>query len=258
MADDGLDGARVIVTAGAKGIGRAIAARFAEAGARVHVCDVASEDLTRLNAEHPEIGVTRADVASPTDVERLFDDAGRRLGGLDILVNNAGIPGPVALAEDIDRADWIRTLDVDLTGTFLCTKRAIPMLKQNAVGSIVNMSSVAGLHGLAMRSPYVAAKWALIGLTRTMAKELGPFGVRVNAICPGNVEGDRIDRVMSQEAAARGISRDEVAAEWLAVASLGSFISVDDVASLILFLCSTAGAKISGQALAVDGHIESL
>jgi NAD(P)-dependent dehydrogenase (short-subunit alcohol dehydrogenase family) len=259
MILEDIAGKRVVVTAGASGIGKVIATRFAAAGAKVHTCDVAVAQLAALRESHPEITTSVADVSAPEDVRRLFENAVESLGGLDILVNNAGVAGPDMNTEDIDFDSWSRTLDVNLSGTFLCTQHAIRLLKQGGTGgSIVNISSNVGLMGLARRAPYVASKWALIGLTRTMSLELGPFGIRVNAICPGDVEGERIARVILMEAESRGVSRDQVVAERVEGTALRTFISPHDVAALALFVCSDAGARISGQALAVDGHVEHL
>jgi len=252
----GITGKRVLVTAAASGIGATIARRFGEAGAAVHVCDVDATALEAFAVASPGIETTRADVASSADVDRVFAEAHARLGGLDILVSNAGIAGPAAPIEDLDEEGWRRTLDVNLTGTFLCVRRAAPLIKDAGGGSIVIMSSNAGTMGLPLRAPYVATKWALIGLTKTLAMELGPFGVRVNAICPGDVEGERIRRVIATEAEQRGLSRDEVVAERVAAVSLRTMVTADDVASMILFLCSDAGAKVSGQAVLVDGNAE--
>jgi len=259
MIVEDVAGKRVIVTAGAGGIGKVIATRFAEAGASVHACDVAADRVAALRESHPEISATVADVSVPEQVRKLFEEAVENLGGLDILVNNAGVAGPDMNMEDIDYESWRHTLDVNLSGTFLCSQHAIRLLKDGGTGgSIVNISSNVGLMGLMRRAPYVASKWALIGLTRTMSLELGPFGIRVNAICPGDVEGDRIERVIHMEAESRGVSRDAVVAERVEGTALRTFISPDDVASLALFVCSEAGARISGQALAVDGHVEHL
>jgi len=259
MILEDLAGKRVVVTAGASGIGNVIARRFIDAGARVHTCDVAKERLRAFQEQVPAVSISVADVSVPEDVQRLFVDAVANLGGLDILVNNAGIAGPDANIEDIEPDSWCRTLDVNLTGTFLCSQSAIRLLKQAGQGgSIVNISSNVGLMGLARRAPYVASKWAIVGLTRTMSLELGPCGIRVNAICPGDVEGDRIQRVIDMEATARGLSCEQVIAERVEGTALRTFISPHDVASLALFICSEAGARISGQALAVDGHVEHL
>lgn len=252
-----LDGQRVVITAGAAGIGRVMAERFLEAGARVHVCDVNSEALGAASEALPDLGITVADVADPQQVELLFQDAAAGLGGLDILVNNAGISGPVAAVEEISIEDWRATLSVNLDGAFHCARLAAPLLKAAGGGAIVNMSSTAGLMGFVRRSPYVASKWALIGFTKTLAMELGPFGIRVNAVCPGSVEGERIDRVIASEAAARGISVDALRTEWQGNMSMRSFVTPDDVAAMVLFLCSDAARLVSGQAVGVDGNTES-
>ncbi|MDX1576405.1 MAG: SDR family NAD(P)-dependent oxidoreductase, partial [Kiloniellales bacterium] len=178
---DGLDGKRVLITAGGAGIGRAIAGAFRAAGARVHICDVDEQALADAKGQWPELGTSHTDVADPEQVERLFEDALEGLGGLDFLANTAGIAGPTAAVEDCDIDGWRRTLAVNLDATFYCARRAIPVLKAAGGGAIVNMSSSAGLFGYALRSPYVAAKWAIIGFTKTLAMELGPHGIRANA-----------------------------------------------------------------------------
>jgi NAD(P)-dependent dehydrogenase (short-subunit alcohol dehydrogenase family) len=170
----------------------------------------------------------------------------------------AGVAGPTANLEDIPLAEWRRCLAVNLDGAFLCAKAAIPHLKRSGAGSIVNMSSNAGLFGFPRRSPYAAAKWAIRGLTRTLAQELGPSGIRVNCICPGAVEGDRIDRVIAAEALKTNRSHDQVRTQYVSRSSLRQMIKPDDIAEMILFLTSEAGARISGQEIAVDGHTETL
>ena len=174
MAELRADGRRVLVTAGAAGIGRAIVDTLVEAGARVHACDVDEAAMAALREARPEVGVTPADVADDAAVDRLFAEAQERLGGLDVLVNNAGIAGPTGAIEDIDPADWRRCLEVDLTGMFLCARRAVPLLKAAGGGVMVNLSSSAGRLGYAFRTPYAAAKWGVVGLTQSLAKELGP------------------------------------------------------------------------------------
>ena len=197
-----------------------------------------------------------ADVADQEQVDRLMTAAAARLGGLDVLVNNAGVAGPAAPVEDMDVDGWRRTLDVNLTGAFLCVRAAVPHLKAAGGGSIAIMSSNAGTMGLPYRAPYVATKWGLIGLVKTLAMELGPHGIRVNAVCPGDVEGERIRSVIALEAQNRGLTPDAVYAERVEAVSLRTMVTADDVASLILFACSEAGARISGQALLVDGNAE--
>lgn len=254
----GLEDKRVVVTAGAAGIGRAIVETFMDAGARVHTCDVDDKALSEARDARPGLGATVADVADPGAVDRLFDAALGELGGLDILINNAGIAGPTAPAEDIAPDDWRRTIAVDLDGAFLCARRAIPLLRAAGGGSIVNIASTAGLLGFPNRSPYAAAKWGLVGLTKTLAMELGSDGIRVNAICPGSIAGPRMDRVIAAEARRRGNDEDAVRESYVRQVSLRCFVEPADIAGMVLFVCSPAGARISGQALAVDGHTETL
>ena len=254
----GIAGKRVFVSAGAGGIGRVIADHFLRAGAQVHVCDVDEAALAQLDCTANGLTGARADVADWGQLQAVFEEAARQLGGLDVLVNNAGIPGPTANAEEIAPADWLRTIDVNLNGAFYCARLAIPLLKASGAGSIVNIASTAGQHGYPLRTPYAASKWALIGLTKTLAMELGSFGIRVNAVCPGAVDGPRIDRVIADKAAARGVSPAELRAAYRGKSSLGTLINAQDIAETVLFLCSDSGARISGQALAVDGHTETL
>ncbi len=256
--DESLRGLRVIITAGASGIGRVTAGAFLEQGARVQICDISPEHLQDFQAAFPQAGATRADVSDPAQVAAFMQAALERLGGVDVLVNNAGIAGPTALAEDISVADWDHTMRVGIHAQFYCAREVIPLMKKNRRGSIVNMSSTAGLFGFPLRTPYAAAKWAVIGLTKTLAMELGEFGIRVNAICPGAVEGARIDGVIERNAAALGKTREAIRQEFMRHTSMRTFVGPQDVANLILFLCSEKGEKISGQALAVDGHTESL
>jgi NAD(P)-dependent dehydrogenase (short-subunit alcohol dehydrogenase family) len=249
---------RVLVTAGASGIGLQTASRFLSAGASVFIADVDASALASALSANPSLRGTQGDVSSESDVQRLFDSALEYLGGLDILVNNAGIAGPTALLEEVDFADWRQCLAVNLDSVFLCSRLAIPLLKKQGKGCIINMSSTAGLFGFPRRSPYASAKWAIRGLTKTMAQELGPFGVRVNCICPGSVEGDRMDRVIAAAAAKTGQTEAEVRRQFVDSASIKQFVSADDIANAILFLCSDAGRMVNGQDFAVDGHTETL
>ena len=246
---------RVLVTAGAAGIGRAIAQTFVDHGARVHVCDI---DEAALKSLPEKITRTRADVALLADVERLFADVERMLGGLDVLVNNAGIAGPTAKVEDIAPADWERCIAVDLNGMFYCTRKAMPLIKRSGGGSIVNLSSAAGRHGFPQRSPYAAAKWGVVGFTKSLAVEAGPDKVRVNCILPGIVEGERIERVIAAKAKAHGVSQDEFRQRFLETTSLRSTVSAQDIANMVLFLCTPAGERISGQPISVDADVRYL
>jgi len=248
-------GLRVLVTAGAAGIGFAIAKTFAEHGARVHICDVDDRALGAAKKALPGVTQTRADVASRDDVERLFEDAQRALGGLDVLVNNAGIAGPTAKVEDIEPQDWERCIAVDLNGMFYCTRRAMPLIKAAGGGSIVNLSSIAGRLGFPLRTPYAAAKWAVVGFTQSLAAEAGPDGVRVNCIQPGVVEGDRVERVIEAKSKGLGISKDEMRRRLLESVSLRTMVSAQDVANTVLFLGTDAGRHISGQSISVCGGV---
>lgn len=251
-------GQRVLITAAATGIGRAIAEAFLASGARVHICDVAADALAQCQQDLPSIGATLADVSDVAQVDRLFDEAVSKLGGLDVLINNAGIAGPTAPVEEVKPADWERTLAINLSGQFYCVRRGVPLLKAAGGGAIVNLSSAAGLFGFPNRTPYAASKWAVVGFTKSLAMELGEFGIRVNAICPGIVEGPRIDRVIAAKSQAEGRTAHEVRDTMVRQNSMRTTVTAQDVANMILFICSAAGSKISGQTLSVDGGTETL
>jgi NAD(P)-dependent dehydrogenase (short-subunit alcohol dehydrogenase family) len=251
-------GLRVLITAGASGIGRAISDLLIAYGARVHICDVSDMFLEDFRASHPQAGTTRADVSSDTDVEHLFTDLDGTLGGLDALINNAGIAGPTGGVEQIMPADWRRTLDVCLTGQFLCAHHAVPLIKAAGGGTIINLSSAAGRFGYAFRTPYSAAKWGVIGFTQSLAKELGPANIRVNAILPGIVEGPRMTGVIEARAKQVGVTYAEMEQTYLDRISLRRMVTAGDVASTVAFLLSAAGRNITGQSLGVDGNVEAL
>ena len=251
-------GQRVLITAAAAGIGKAMAATFAAAGARVHICDIDAAALATFRVAHPDISTSLTDVADDAAVGRLFDDAQAALGGLDVLVNNAGNSGPTVAIEEITLDEWHNCLAVGLNSVFYCTRRAVPLLKEAGGGSIINLSSVAGRLGFALRTPYSATKFAIVGVTESLAIELGPHHIRVNCIQPGYVTGERIDRVIAGKAKARGISVEEQTAQFLSKVSLRTMIGADEIANMALFLASPAGRHISGQALSVCGNIEVL
>ncbi|SDY35740.1 NAD(P)-dependent dehydrogenase, short-chain alcohol dehydrogenase family [Jannaschia faecimaris] len=253
-----LKDARVIVTAGASGIGREIVQAFAEEGARVATCDVDADALADLRRDLPDVHGAICDVSDVAAAAAFMAKAIAHLGGLDALVNNAGIAGPTAAVEDVDPGDWARTLDVCLTGQFNCTRVAIPALRASANASITNMSSAAGRLGFARRAPYAAAKWGVIGFTKSLALELGTDGIRANAILPGLVAGDRQRRVMEARAQAQGKSMAEIEAAAFAHASLKDYVTAQQLADQVLFLASPRGRTISGQAIAVDGDLGML
>jgi NAD(P)-dependent dehydrogenase (short-subunit alcohol dehydrogenase family) len=247
----GLTGARALVTAGAAGIGLEIARAFVREGAKVHVCDVDAEALAALASSDPMLTASRCDVADRAQVAALFEDALKTLGGLDILVNNAGIAGPTGRVEEINPEDWDRCVQVCLTSQFNCARLAIPHLRKSANASIVNLSSAAGKLGFPLRSPYSAAKWGVIGFTKTLAAELGPEGIRCNAVLPGIVAGDRIRRVFEAKAQQRGVSFAELEATMLQYTSMKSYVTPQQIADQIVFIASERGRTISGQALSV-------
>jgi NAD(P)-dependent dehydrogenase (short-subunit alcohol dehydrogenase family) len=246
-----------LITAGAAGIGRVMAEAFIAQGYRVHVCDSDQAAIDSLLQVNPDITTSRADVSDIDQVAQVFADLVEQQGRLDVLINNVGIAGPTAHVENIDPADWDRTIAVNLSGHFYSTRQAIPLLRQSR-GSITNIASNAAFTGCPGRAPYAASKWGIIGLTKTLAMELGPDGIRVNAICPASVDGDRLNGVIERDAQRRGQTVEAIRDVYLRQSSLRTFINADDVANLALFLASDPASKISGQAIGLDGHTETL
>jgi NAD(P)-dependent dehydrogenase (short-subunit alcohol dehydrogenase family) len=251
-------GKRVIVTAGAAGIGLAIARAFAAKGARVHVCDLAEAALAALSGSDPGIVGHRADVADEAAMDRFMADAIAALGGLDVLVNNAGMAGPTARIEAIAFADWRRTLSVNLDSMFLATRRAVPALVAAGGGAIVNMASVAGRLGVPLRLPYATSKFGVVGLTETLAMELGPRGISVNAILPGPVEGERLERVLTARAEELGSTVEEARAAFVRKISLRTTVTANEIADMAVYLACGPGRRISGQSISVCGNVETL
>lgn len=254
--DLGLSGLRVVITAGAGGIGLVTARSFLAEGAEVVVCDVDEAALARLGETAPGATGAYCDVADRAGVARFMADAVARLGGLDCLVNNAGIAGPTGRVDEIEPADWDRCLAICLTGQFNVARLAIPHLKQSANASIANLSSAAGKFGFALRAPYAAAKWGVVGFTRTLAIELGPSGIRCNAVLPGPVDGERIRQVIDAKARAANIAFEEMKGRMLANQSIKELIDPQGIADQIVFLASKRARTISGQALSVDGDMQ--
>ena len=248
----------VLVTAGASGIGRTIAERFIAAGAKVHVTDVAEATLTTTLDAVPGLTGTLSDASRVGDVDRVLTDVSARFGGLDLLVNNAGIAGPTGRVDELTAGEVDKTIDVNLKSQFYFLERFVPLLtnsKRNP--SIIGMSSVAGRLGYGYRTPYSATKWAIVGLIKSLAIELGPLGVRANAILPGGVQGPRMDRVIAARAEAMGLTFEEMRNEYLRKISLRRMVEAKDVANLALFLASDLARNISGQVISVDGNTET-
>lgn len=254
----GLRGAKVLVTAGASGIGLELVQAFAAEGAVVVACDIDEKAIRQRAVDLPGVSWLQADVADRAKVAELFDNARAKLGGLDVLVNNAGIAGPTGPVEEIEPEEWDRTLQVNITGQFNCVRLAVPHLRGSDNPSIINLASAAGRLGFPMRTPYAASKWAVVGFTKSLSMELGPSGIRVNALLPGSVDGPRIRSVFEKKAKARGLSVEEVAAAALEATSLGKLIPPQHIAAMAVYLASDIGATISGQAISVCGDVQML
>ncbi|MFY9675820.1 MAG: SDR family oxidoreductase [Terriglobales bacterium] len=250
-------GLRVLVTAGASGIGAAIASAFAETGAKIHICDIDDAALAACQKLCPCYQVSKADVADEEQVAALFETQRKKFGGLDVLINCAGIAGPTAGVDEISEDDWNRAIDVNLNGQYRCLHHAVPMLRESKLANIICISSIAGRMGVQWRTPYVATKWAIVGIVKSLAIELGPSDIRVNAVLPGIVEGSRMDGVIRARAKQEGVEEAAMRAEYLKKISLRRMVTADDVALMCLFLCSPAGRNVTGQAISVDGNVES-
>ncbi len=241
---------KVLITAGASGIGRAMGEAFEASGHEVWVTDVNAGALDSLpkswHAHH-------ANAVDETAMSAVIGE----MAQVDVLCANAGIAGPTAQIEDIEIADWRACVSVNLEGAFIAAKHATPLMKAAGRGAIVLTSSTAGIYGYPNRAPYAAAKWAIIGLMKTLAMELGPYGISANAICPGAVEGERMEGVLAREAAAKGMTRDQVYDGYAVGTSMRRFVEAQDIANMAVFLGSDAARFVSGQVIAVDGHTEN-
>ncbi|MPV37578.1 SDR family oxidoreductase [Georgenia subflava] len=244
---------RVLVTAGAGGIGQAIARAFADSGARVHIADIDADAVGALTAADENITGSVGDISKTEDLDVLFRDVSANLGGLDVLVNNAGIAGATTPVEEYPRDTWDAVINVNLNGTFLVTQRAVPLLKEAGGGSILVMSSLAGRFGYPNRIAYSTTKWGLVGFTKTLALELGEFGITANSIHPGAVEGPRIRNVLAGRADANGTTVDEEVSKALDNQSIRQFTDPADIAALALFLAGPHARTISGQLFPIDG-----
>lgn len=248
---------KVLVTAGAAGIGLAIAEAFAADGASVHVADIDEKAVEAVTSNRARITGSVADVSHAGAVERLFEDVKAKLGGLDVLVNNAGISGPTAPVSDYDPAAWKAVIDVNLTGTFLVTRRAIPLLKESGQASIIVMSSLAGRFGYPNRVAYSTTKWGLVGFAKTLSLELGLHGITCNTVHPGAVRGARVQGVLEGRARIAGTSLGEEIGKALENQSIKRFTDPADIAELVKFLAGKHARTISGQSFPIDGDSKS-
>ena len=249
----------IIISAAADGIGWCIAKSLLDEGYTVYASDINQKKINELS-HHPLINrrlfVDNVDAANADSVNNYFESL--KLSSMDGLINNVGIAGPTGTMEEISIDDWNQTIETNLNSHFYFTKQAIPLLKKNKGGSIVNLSSTAGIFGFPLRTPYAASKWAIIGVTKSLAMELGKFNIRVNAICPGSVSGDRINRVIDAKAKSLKTPVSEVKEDFEDMVSLKSFVDKEDIANMATFLLSDQAKRISGQVMTVDGNTERM
>ena len=252
---------KIIISAGASGIGWAITKVCVAKGASVYLCDVDPKAINKVK-KHPSynkrIFVSETDASDEIEVIDFFHKIKKKFRNLDALINNVGIAGPTGTIEKLDSGEWENTLHVNVNSHFYFTKQAIPLLKKSKTGSIINISSGAGIMGFPLRSPYSASKWAVVGMTKTLAMELGKYKIRVNAICPGTIKGNRMKRVIRDKAKFRKISTKKIESDFISMASMKSWINEEDIGNMSAYLVSDEANKVSGQIIAVDGNAERM
>ncbi len=252
-----LQNKKIVISAGASGIGLATVKICLSKGAIVYLCDIDSKNLKKIK-KHPlynkKLFAFQCDASEEYEVNNFFYEIKKKTKKIDALINNVGVAGPTGTIEKLKSEDWEKTLKINVVSHFYFTKLAIPMLKKNKGGSIVNISSGAGIMGFPLRSPYAASKWAVIGLTKTLAMELGKFKIRVNAICPGTIKGDRMVRVIRDKSKFLKISKKKIEKEFISMASMNCWIYEEDIGNACSFLISKDGERISGQTIPIDGN----
>ena len=250
---------RIVISAGASGIGLATAKVCLSRGAYIYLCDINDKSLKKLN-KHPlknkRLFVYQCDASNEEQVSLFFNKVKKKTKKIDALINNVGIAGPTGSLEKLKSKDWEKTLHVDINSHFYFTKKAIPLIKKSKNGSIINISSTAGILGFPLRSPYAASKWAIIGVTKTLAMELGRFNIRVNAVCPGTIKGDRMKRVIRDKAKFTKVSTKSIEKDFISMSSMKKWIMEEDIGKMCSFLISDDSSKVSGQVISVDGHTE--
>ena len=248
---------KIIISAGASGIGWATTKVCLSKGATIFISDINKKYLNKVK-KHPlnkkKLFAYECDASNEDDVKNLFKQISKKTNKIDALINNIGVAGPTGTIEKLKSRDWEQTLKINVISHFYFTKLAIPMLKKNKGGSIINLSSGAGIMGFPLRSPYAASKWAVIGVTKTLAMELGKFKIRVNAICPGTIKGNRMVRVIRDKAKFLKVSKKLIEKDFISMASMNCWIHEEDIGKMCSFLISKDGERISGQAIPVDGN----
>ncbi len=251
---------KFIISAAGDGIGFSISKLIVQNGGKVYLTDIDPKKINKINRNNKfknKIFANQLDANNHNQVKQYFKSLSN-LKKIDGLINNVGIAGPTKYIEKITKEEWQNTIETNLNSHFSFIKFAIPLLKKNKSGSIINLSSTAGLFGFPQRTPYAASKWAIIGLTKSLAMELGKFKIRVNAICPGSVEGDRMKRVISAKAKLLKVNSNKIQQEFESMTSIKSFVNKEDIASMAVYLLSDNSINISGQAIAIDGHTERM
>tara|TARA_Y100000992_G_scaffold138350_1_gene91642 strand:+ start:374 stop:1159 length:786 start_codon:yes stop_codon:yes gene_type:complete len=250
---------KIIISAGASGIGWATAKICLSRGAFVYICDLDLKSLNKIrkhSLNNKRLFSYNCDASNEEEVSNFFNQIKKKTNKIDALINNVGVAGPTGSLEKLNSEDWENTLHTDVNSHFYFTKRAIPLIKKSKNGSIINISSTAGILGFPLRSPYAASKWAIIGITKTLAMELGKFNIRVNAVCPGTIKGDRMKRVIRDKAKFTKISRKSIEKDFISMSSMKQWILEDDIGKMCAFLISDDSSKVSGQVISVDGHTE--
>ena len=255
MINQSLKNKKIIISAGASGIGLAITKVCLNRGATVFLSDINEKFINKLKKSNKssKLHIFKCDASDENQVKNLFERIKKITSKIDCAINNVGIAGPTATFEKISLRDWEKTLRTNVISHFLFTKLSIPMIKKNKGGSIINISSDAGVMGFPLRSPYAASKWAVIGITKTLAMELGKYKIRVNTILPGTIKGDRMIRVVRDKANFLKISKKKVEKEFLSMSSMRSWIYEDDIGKMCSFLISDDALRISGQIIGVNG-----
>ena len=261
MLGKSLQNKKIVISGGASGIGWATTKICVAKGASVYLCDIDNLALNKIK-KHPSynrnIFAAKADASKETEVIKFFKIIKKKFKYLDCLINNVGVAGPTGSIEKLNSRDWVRTLYVNVVSHFYFTKQAIPLIKKTKKGSIINISSGAGIMGYPLRSSYAASKWAIVGLTKTLAMELGKYKIRVNAICPGTVKGDRMKRVIRDKAKFTKISPKTIENDFISMASMKSWIKEEDIGNMCAYLISDGADNVSGQVIAVDGNTERM